>query len=362
MKNQDRKYKIALIGDCLANGGAEKVHALLSVYFKNQGLEVSNCIFVDWMEYDYSGTILNLGKINAESNPLKRKLTRFFSLREFIKNNHFDAVIDFRMRTGFGQEWLISRFCYPKDAYYTVHSGILDYYFPKLSRTIYSSKNIVAVSKAIQNAVVAKGLAKNAFQIYNPIYLKSIEFLKEEYQVPEQKYILAVGRMNDDIKQFDKLILAYSKSILTGGKVKLLFLGDGQKQEEYKALVESLDLKELVEFKGFVANPFPYYKNALFTVLSSRNEGFPNVILESFALGTPVVSFDCFSGPNEIIIHRENGLLIANQDFGKLTDALDLFFEDNALLKQCKQNAKKTAGSFDIETIGKQWLKLLKIK
>lgn len=357
-----RKYKIALIGDCLANGGAEKVHALLSVYFQNEGLEVHNCVFADWVQYKYSGSLLNLGKMNTDSNIIKRKFTRFFKLRRFIKENNFDAVIDFRIRNNSWQELLISKFCYPNNAYYTVHSGILSYYFPKFSKLIYKNKSTVAVSIAIQEAIVSKRLAKSAFQIYNPIDLQSISVLKDDYTISEGNYILAVGRMNDDVKQFDQLIQAYSKSGLHNKNVKLIFLGYGHKLTEYKTLAEALGLENLVTFKGFLENPFPYYQNALFTVLSSKNEGFPNVILESFAVGTPVVSFDCFSGPNEIIKNKQNGLLVENQNFDQLSDMLNLFFENVELREHCKQNTKATIKSFDVETIGKLWLELLKIK
>ena len=364
MTKPDRKYKIALIGDCLANGGAEKVHSLLSLYFQKAGLEVHNCVFADWIQYEYSGSLLNLGKVYA-ATAVTRKFTRFFELKKFIKDTNFDAVIDFRMRTSLLQELLISKYCYPKKTYYTVHSGILEFYFPKSpawSKLIYKDKKIVAVSKAIQAAVVSKGLVENAFQIYNPIDLQSIATSKNAYDVSEGNYIMAVGRMNEEVKQFDKLIEAYSKSVLPNKKIKLILLGDGQKQSEYKALSEKLGLKDLVVFKGFQENPFPYYQNALFTVLSSKNEGFPNVILESFAVGTPVVSFDCFSGPNEIIIDRQNGLLVANQDFAQLIEVMNLLVEDAEFREHCKQNTKTSVKPFEIETIGKQWLELLKIK
>ncbi|WP_445454188.1 glycosyltransferase [Flavobacterium sp. 25HG05S-40] len=365
MTNQDKKFKIALIGDCLANGGAEKVHALLSVYFQKAGLEVHNCILVDWITYEYSGSILNLGTIAGDANPLKRRVARFFALKKFSKEANFDAVIDFRIRTNVVQELLISKCCDQKNTYYTVHSGILDLYFPKsveLSKLIYKNKNVVAVSKAIQAAIVSKGLAPKAFQIYNPIDAKSIADLKDAFSVSEDNYILAVGRMNEDVKQFDKLIVAYSKSILPTKKIKLLLLGDGQKQTEYSALAEKLGLKESVVFKGFQDNPFPYYQKALFTVLCSKNEGFPNVILESFAVGTPVISFDCFSGPNEIIVDRQNGLLVANQDFDQLTEAMNIFADEEELRNLCSLNTTPSITPFAIETIGKQWLELLKIK
>ena len=365
MINQDHTYKIALVGDCLANGGAEKVHALLSVYFQEQGMKVHNCIFVDWVSYDYLGSLFNLGIINPDANFIKRKITRFFAFKKFIKENNVDVVIDFRMRTSFLQEFLLSTFCYSKNTYFTVHSGILEYYFPKnswLSKLIYQNKNIVAVSIAIQKAIIEKGISKQVDQIYNPIDLKAISQLQTEYLVSEENYILAVGRMNDDVKQFDKLIRAYATSLLPAKKIKLVLLGDGTNRLKNKNIAIELGLIDLVVFKGFVENPFPYYHKALFTVLSSKNEGFPNVILESFAVGTPVVSFDCFSGPNEIIVDKQNGLLVPNQNFDKFTEAMNLFVNDNHLYNHCKQNTKESLTIFEIEIIGKQWLELFKNK
>jgi glycosyltransferase involved in cell wall biosynthesis len=363
MIKQNQTYKIALIGDCLAGGGAEKVHALLSVYFQNAGLEVHNCIFVDWISYDYSGSLLNLGIIHPDSNVMKRKITRFFEFKKFIKENNFDAVIDFRMRTNFGLEVLLSKLVYPKNTFYTVHSGILEFYFPKnsfLSKLIYKNKKIIAVSKAIQKAILGKKIGLKVMQIYNPINLKSIAVLKNKYSVDEDKFILAVGRMNDTVKQFDKLILAYSKSVLPAKNFKLIILGNGKNQSEYEALSAQLGMQNHLIFKGFVENPFPYYQKALFTVLSSKNEGFPNVIIESLATETPVISFDCFSGPNEIIMDRKNGLLVANQNVEKLTEAMNLFLEDEHLYHNCMENSQPSIVQFDIEIIGQQWLDLLK--
>jgi len=362
MINRNQTYKIALIGDCLAGGGAEKVHALLSTYFQKAGLEVHNCIFVDWISYDYSGSLLNLGIINPESNVAKRKITRFFELKTFIKENDFDAVIDFRMRTNFGLEFLLSNFVYPKNTFYTVHSGILEFYFPKnslLSNLIYKNRKMVAVSKAIQNLISHKKLAKNVSQLYNPIDLTAIDSLKNKYAVEETNFILAVGSMNSDVKQFDKLILAYSKSVLPNKNFKLIVLGEGKNLMKYENLTQELGINDLVIFKGAVENPFPFYKEALFTVLSSKNEGFPNVIIESLATETPVISFDCFSGPNEILVDKHNGILVENQNLEKLTEAMNSFVEDAKLYQHCKQNAKPSVAQFDIEIIGKQWLELI---
>ncbi len=165
---------------------------------------------------------------------------------------------------------------------------------------------------------------------------------------------------NNDIKQFDRLIIAYSKSHLPQKSIDLVIIGEGKNKEKYIELAKNHGVESRVKFLGHKENPFPYYKNAIFTVLSSRNEGFPNVLIESLATETPVVSFDCFSGPNEIIQNGENGILVANQDFEKLTQAMDTFYEDNKLYEYCKNNAKSSIMHLKRETIGQLWLNLFK--
>lgn len=363
MVEVSKKIKVALIGDSLSSGGAEKVQARLSLYFESVGIEVCHCIFLDKIQYEYAGKVLNLGKVKSNSNALIRRPIRLKVLNNYLKENNFDYVIDFRMRTNCILETLLAKFIYPKNTIYSVRSGILEYYFVKpffWSKYLYQTSTILAVSKETKNKIIAELDLKNVQYIYNPIFFKEIEQLQIDFEVNESKYIVAAGRMNDTIKQFDKLIECYSKSILPQKGIKLLFLGDGENKIKLQSLAEELGLSKMIEFKGFVNNPFPYYKKALFTVLSSKNEGFPNVLIETLATQTPVIAFDCFSGPNEIIEQEINGLLVDNQNFEALTEAMNAMIENVDLYQNCKQNAKESVRKFDVEIIGQQWQNLFK--
>lgn len=361
MSDQNKKYKIALVGICLSVGGTEKVQATLSNYFETQNIEVHNIIFEDIISYEYSGKLLNLGLI--ESKTIYGKLKQLFRLRNYLLKNKFDYVIDLRGRSNNIKEILISHFVYKCPTLYMVHSGLINHYITDnvfFAKLIYSKHKIIAVSQMIRDKIVEMHNLET-HTIYNLFDIDSIHELGSSFIPKEKNYIVAVGRLNDEIKQFDKLIIAYSKSILPQNGILLLILAEGIYMQNLIDQVEKLNLNDKIIFKGFQNNPFPYQKNALYTVLSSLNEGLPNVLIESLANETPVISFDCFSGPSEIIINNRNGILVENQNFDQLILAMNAMFENKELYLNCKQNSKSSVAKFSIEKIGKQWLEIMKI-
>ena len=100
-------------------------------------------------------------------------------------------------------------------------------------------------------------------------------------------------------------------------------------------------------------------KLAKIVVMSSSVEGFPMVLLEALNAGTPVVSFNCPSGPSELIIDGENGLLVENQNFEALITAMDKMHTDQVFYKHCKSKTQSTIQAFSKETVMAEWIKLL---
>jgi glycosyltransferase involved in cell wall biosynthesis len=362
MPNQNKKYKIALVGSSLGVGGSEKVQARLSIFFESRNIEVHHIIFKDNVTFDYSGKILNLGLMKSKT--FFDKLNQLYAMRIYFRKNKFDYVIDSRGRSNLKNELLIKHYVCNCPIIYMVHSGIIDSYITNnkySAKLIYSKSKIVTVSKAIRDRII-ENYGFNTNSIYNPFDLKSIQNLGSEFVPEEKNYIVAVGRLNDKVKQFDKLIDTYSKSELPQKNIKLLILAEGIYENELINQVENLNLSNKIIFKGFQNNPYPYLKNAIFTVLSSLNEGLPNVLIESLASGTPVISFNCFSGPNEIITNEINGLLVENQNVEKLTEAMNRLINDIKLYQNCKDNAFESIQKFSVDNIGQQWLDLMEIK
>lgn len=365
MDKKSSTLKICLVTVTLSDGGAERCAALLSKYFDKQEFEVYHVVFSGKIEYDFAGQLFHLEHLKDKSNSWWSRSKRFFALKEFFANYNFDYVIDFRTKQHFLQEFIIHNFVYPKFIQ-TIHSYKLKSYLPRnifLAKLLYKNgQQFITVSQGINNKVSSKYTFVPSQVIYNPI---DFEFISEKIKEPISdnfQYVLSAGSMHKNVKQFDKLIACYAKSILPSKNIKLIILGEGKLKNKWIKLVENMNLQEMVIFKGNVKNPFRYYKNALFTISTSKYEGMPMVLLESLACETPIISWDYASGPSEIIANKSNGLIVENQNTEKLIEAMNLFVSDNNLYLQCKRNALSSVKQFSLETIGAEWLKVFENK
>lgn len=356
---ENKTYKICLVGNSLSGGGAEKAHSVLSNSLHKAGFEIHNLLFDDMpIDYEFSGELFILDF--KPSLTYVTKIKRLIALNQYIKRHNFDYIIDFRYRGTWYTEWIIVRYIFSKSNYIPrIASYNTELYFTNnnfVSRNLYKKAFAIhTVSEGLELKVRERYNYKNVRTVYNSIELDKIQSLAEELIDINYEYIIAVGRMAaDNVKQQDVIIEAYAKSVLSQKDIKLVLLGDGENKNNLKKLVTKLQLTDKVVFVDFKANPFPYIKNAKFLVLASKYEGFPNVILESFACETPVVSYDCQTGPSEVINHKQNGLLVEDQNIEKLIEALNLMVEDEALYQLCRSNTITSASAFSVANIEKK--------
>jgi glycosyltransferase involved in cell wall biosynthesis len=355
--------KIALVGYRLNKGGAEKVMATLSNFFDSKGLDVHIIIVLDDVKYLHSGTVINLGKLKNKHNGILNKMKRFLYLKKYLKQHNFDFIIDFRFRVKPIQELIITKWLYNTKTIFTIHSSKLEIYLPNfspLARFIYgNSFKVISITKVMEQMINRKHHLKNVQTIYNPINIIEIQKNTIEKINLNFEYIIGVGEYETNIKQFDILIKTYAESLLPKRNVHLVILGDGKNKDKLLSIIKELHIEQFVHLLGFKNNPFKYIGKAKFLVLTSKYEGFPMVLLESLACGTPIIAFDCPTGPKEIIEHKENGLLVENQNTSKLIDSMNLFIENEILYNHCKKQTLSSVDKFSIERIGIQWLDLM---
>ncbi|WP_037585207.1 glycosyltransferase [Stenoxybacter acetivorans] len=175
--------------------------------------------------------------------------------------------------------------------------------YPKASiaqlRYVYGKRPLIAVSRGVMldYQQYIDGQARIT-TILNPIAREHIRHLAQVDNVAyPSPYLIHVGRFSPQ-KDHATLLRAYAASHRL---MPLLLLGQGKEENNCRRLVQELGIGEQVIFVGFQANPYPLIAHASGFVLSSRYEGFGLVIAESLALGIPVISTDCPSGPNELL-------------------------------------------------------------
>jgi glycosyltransferase involved in cell wall biosynthesis len=198
-----------------------------------------------------------------------------------------------------------------------------------LLRTFFHwADEIVAVSQGVADDLIDyTGLAPSRVRvIYNPVVTREL------YQLAEQEVdhpwlldrrvpvVLAVGRLTTQ-KDFPTLLRAFAVA-RRDCACRLVFLGDGEERSRLEELTRDLGIADAVEFLGFVQNPYAWMSRSQVLALSSRWEGLPTVLIEALAVGTPVISTDCPSGPREILADGEFGTLVPVGDVGALGRAI----------------------------------------
>lgn len=362
---QNKNNKICITSLSLGKGGAERSAAILSQLLDNLGYEVHIAILNDEIDYPFAGTLFNMGLMKSDKDTYGSRYKRFKKLKGYLMEHQIDVVIDHRPKNQYYRELFYHHYVYKNIAkVYVAHSSNADLYLTQKPNQFVGlcnkNKANVAVSKYIETEVLQPLGIANTTTIYNtfdPNWSASVAVVPSE--IKDQNYILSYGRIEDDVKDFSFLIESYNASKLWEKNIKLVIMGEGSDLKTLKERAESGPGSNGIVFLPFMKEPFGIIKNARCVSLTSKFEGFPMVLVEALSLGTPVVSLDIISGPNEIIQHEVNGLLIEKREVPLFAEALVRICTDTAFNAHCKSNAQKSVASFSSEKIGQDWHKLL---
>lgn len=179
-----------------------------------------------------------------------------------------------------------------------------------------SSEKIIAVSDGVSGDLISRlGLKKGLVErIYNPVVSNCIDALADNEAGHPWLHdggppiVLAAGRLSR-VKDFPTLLNAFAEAARTRS-MRLIVLGDGRWRRRLEKRARKLGVADRVCFNGWVDNPFPFMRRASVFVLSSRYEGFGNVLVEALACGCPCISTDCPHGPAEILENGRIGPLV----------------------------------------------------
>lgn len=172
------------------------------------------------------------------------------------------------------------------------------------------------------------------------------------------KLVLAAGRLSQE-KGLDLLIRAFAPLARSRPTWMLAIFGEGPERSALNRLCQELDISDRVLMPGFSRTLHLVMRRAQLFVLSSRHEGMPNALAEAMACGTPCISFDCPTGPAELISHGHNGLLVPEEDISGLTGALERLMQDDGLRESLGNAAHQSSKAYSMDNVLNGWNALL---
>lgn len=191
--------------------------------------------------------------------------------------------------------------------------------------------------------------------VYNPINLeiirKKAENVNPKYgNYLKEDYFLQVSRLTQQ-KQPEHLVDIYYKLKQRGIKEKLYFIGNGEKVKLIRQKIKEYNLEDDIILLGQIENPYPFFKNAKLFLHTAKYEGLPTVLLESLAFGTPVVAYDCPTGPKDILgKNSEYGELIPLNDKDTFVKRVYELIDNNEKYENYKKMSLIRANDFSMET------------
>lgn len=342
-------------------GGAEKVTITLAELLYKDGFDIS--IIVKNNTGKLSTTVpkyINVVDLNINNKTkVARNISNVRKLVRIFNSTNYDCIIS--VTRGMNLIASIARkisFKTKIPLIGTIHNAVSQekINFPKLKNLLTEKlngqfRNMVVVSEdARQEYIKLTKIDPNkTITIYNPVVSESIFISSQEEcfhpwlkKNREFKTLVTAGRLTAQKNQI--LLLEMFKELVKHTDSRLIILGEGELEKELEQYCINNNIREFVDFVGFVENPYSYFKNADAFVLSSIYEGLPTVLIEAMACGCNVVSTDCPTGPREILQGNKFGYLC------KVNDAADLLEKTLKCLKSPISSEKLVNYSMNFST------------
>ncbi len=369
-----RQLRILFLFAHLHKGGMQRAVSNISQALGDQYQQFVGYFGTEDPGFRYSATLQDfaipgkraLGPAGKAVNFLRRLAV----LRTFVRTKRIDVVVSF------GEAANIINLACPHGARKIAsvrvsldeslqHTGRYKALYEWLIRKLYPrAEIIVAVSNALAEQVRAR-LSRRVPVVAIP-NLYNIDDIRRQATQPLPKhceqfesrpFILNVGSFCHQKGQ-DLLIQAFAAAKDRLPHVELILMGRGEIRQQLENLARQANVRERVKFVDFDANPYRFMARAAAFVLSSRFEGFPNVLVEAMACGAPVISFDCSTGPREILGPSTFGMLVTELAPDRLANALVEMLTDDKNSKRYGELSQVRSLDFCADTVLPRWTSL----
>ena len=345
---------VAIVTSGLGAGGAERVIALLAGYLVRRGDRVSVIAFDNPADRIYhplppAVRIQRLGSRRGLSS--MQPLRRIVRLRRILAADRPDVLVSLLTKinaialaatVGTGIPVIACERNNPErqDAH-PAWNAALAFLYQRAAAIICQTRGSIRC--------LPRSMRARALVIPNPI----VAYPSMGGQQPSSR-LVAVGRLTRQ-KGYDLLIEAFARISSDHPSWSLDIWGDGEDRAALQDRIDRLGLGNRVTLRGLSATPGGWLEEASALVLSSRYEGFPNVLGEAMAAGLPVVATACDFGPAELIDHGRTGLLAAPDDIESLAAALDRLMADDALRARLGAAARAAMTRYAPDKILARW-------
>ncbi|MDR4499805.1 MAG: glycosyltransferase family 4 protein [Candidatus Scalindua sp.] len=370
----DTRMNITFVISSLSSGGAERVMSTMANYRAQNNWQIT-LITLDSTASDFytlhpDVKRIALGLMDDSNNPwmaIRNNLTRLIKLRRAIKSSKPDIVISFvdRMNImtllatrGLGLKVIVSEHTDPScHNCGSVWSWLRNITYPW-------AQAVTVLSPSVRQWMEERIGNGKVQVIHNPILKNNKEIDEKSWpnilgEHKRLRTIISMGRLSAE-KGFDLLITAFAKVVHSNPEWLLVIFGVGKDRDALIQLSIKLGVEERVLLPGRVNNPMQLLPKAELFVMSSRYEGFGMALCEAMACGLPVISFDCPSGPREIIRDGIDGLLVPPEDVNALAAAMSQLMTDESLRKRLASRAPEVLERFGMEKVMGMWENLVK--
>jgi Glycosyltransferase len=340
-------------------GGAERVISVLANAWAEAGKEITLLTLDDGKKSFYelapSIKMIGIGLMTNSSGlfqALSMNIKRLHELRKIITHHQPDIVLSYIDQTnvltllatiGLSMPVIVSERIDPAQ-----HK--IGWIWNWLRHITYPWAHRIVVQTSAASAYFPEIMRKSIDIVPNPVVFER----NENRALQTEKVVLGMGRL-DSQKGFDLLLQAFAGVTTEFPDWKLIIYGEGSQRNYLEQLRDQLDLREYVQFRGVTDRPLDVMRDASIFVLSSRYEGFPNVLLDAMACSLPVISFDCPSGPAAIIHHDVDGILVPNGDIDALSHELRRLMKDPGERERLAKKAKDNVKRFSLEKVMQAW-------
>ncbi|MEA2596600.1 MAG: hypothetical protein QOF01_3069 [Thermomicrobiales bacterium] len=359
--------RLTLVIHAMTNGGAERVAATMANSWAARGWEVTLLTFDDGREppfYTLDRRVrhrpLGISRVSGGfRRAVANNLMRVRTIREAIRTSQPDVVLSFLDTAnvlvllagrGLGIPTIVTEHTDPAQKRLLRTWNLL-------RRLLYPRASRVVVLSETARSFFPPSIQARSVVMPNPIAVDA-PAVDDVPARNDLRTVVAMGRFSPE-KGFDLLLEAFSRIAAKHPEWRLVVWGDGRLRPQLESLRDRLGLQDRVLLPGRTTEPFRELRRADLFVMSSRREGFPMALGEAMACGLPAVSFDCPSGPRQIIRDGVDGVLVPDGDVLGLAAAMSRLMSDDGERQRLAARAVEVNERFGPERVLAQWQQLL---